>query len=151
MSPADLHVTLFVAGFPTDAPEHDDDVGWSVLQRQRDRLRFPGFSIEVGAANSFSSAPFLEVWDVGGGIARVRSQLAGEGSEQRFAAYQPHLTIGTYRRSEAAAPVRAVLQRWREAPRVQVGVSSVELVTFDATRAGSALETVFSVECVRGV
>ena len=54
------------------------------------------FEIEIGGLNSFASAPFLEVHDPQGGIARLREILANGAREFRTAPYRPHLTVGLY-------------------------------------------------------
>ncbi|MFT4977387.1 MAG: 2'-5' RNA ligase [Myxococcota bacterium] len=141
----DLHVTVSVAGFPTTSPERDDDISWSALEHQRKTLRFLPFELEVGRAGSFSTAAFLEVRDPSGGLAHVRRQLLSTSGEVRFAAYQPHVTIGVYRGDAPAAPICGVLGEHRSLVGVRVVVSSVELVTFEAASAGSPLETVWSV------
>jgi len=144
----DLHVTLFVSGFPTETPSHDDDVAWSVLRAQRE-LFFAPLRIAVGGSSSFATAAFLEVVDVDGGLADVRAQLAGEGRELRFSPYVPHLTVGTYAQTAPAAPVRSILERWRGESPVLLTISAVELVVFDARVEGAVLETVWRCEASR--
>ena len=142
--PADLHVTLWVAGFPAQVTTHDDDVAEKALRRQSELLsRLEGpIRISVGPANAFLSCAFLEVEDPCGDIARARSLLAAGGaSEQRFAPYLPHVTVGSFRKSEPTAPLVALLSAFRDAPPISLGLRDVELVEFDTHVAGSALQT----------
>ncbi|MEL6349422.1 MAG: 2'-5' RNA ligase family protein [Myxococcota bacterium] len=139
----DLHVTLFVAGFPTDHPQLDDDVAEATLHEQRRALasaQFSGFTLTIGSANAFASAPFLEVQ---GDIEPIRQVLIAASSqpEIRFSDYRPHLTLGVFQDSGPIWPVQQTLARFRTASPIHVGIGGIELVTFDARIAGSRLET----------
>ena len=142
--PADLHITVWVAGFPTlDAPERDDDIRAVDLARQGDALaRCSGLRLHIGGANSFTTAPFLEVFDPDDGLADLRGALTRCGPpELRFAAYQPHVTLGTARMDAPTAPVVKALTAYRRAPLIEVGVRRVEQLRFDAACTGAALQT----------
>ena len=92
-------MTLFVCGFVADAKRFDDDCTVDELERQLWELkeaRLAPFEVEVGGVNSFETAPFLEIFDVAGGIERVRNLLSGTYSEIRQGVYVPHLTLGLY-------------------------------------------------------
>ncbi len=137
---AGLHVTLYVAGFPTASPTHDDDVHEEALEQAVEHLtgaRAP--VLRVGAANSFLSCPVLEVEldEAGYGL---RTQLASAHREVRFAPYRPHLTLGTWPGRVPVAPLVEALRPWRELPEITVRIDHLELATFDAHVAGAPLE-----------
>ena len=93
------HITLFVCGFLVDAPQYEDDFTQAQLQSQIQVVESTSirpFEIEIGGLNSFASAPFLEVRDPQGGIARLREILVNGAREFRTAPYRPHLTVGLY-------------------------------------------------------
>ena len=140
---ADLHVTAWVAGFPSENPSLDDDIDVVDLDRQADALRGQGsFRLMIGSANSFTTAPFLEVIDLDGGLSRLRQVLDACGPpELRFAPYRPHVTIGTATADHPVAPVRACLEAHRHLPPIEVEVRGVEQVRFDASRPGARLHT----------
>lgn len=103
------HVTLDVCGFPSRQPLHGDEFGPELLARQLAALRLarPGpFSIGIGEADSFRSAPYLTVLDPDGGIAALRRCLAIDGAHRLLGDYVPHVTIGLYARSLAFSEIR---------------------------------------------
>lgn len=88
------HVTLDVCGFPS-------------RQLAALRLARPGpFSIGIGEADSFRSAPYLTVLDTAGGIAALRRCLAIDGAHRLLGDYVPHVTIGLYARSLVFSAIR---------------------------------------------
>ncbi len=141
---AEAHVTVWVAGFPTDTPALgdalDDDVAWARLHAQAAEAAGAGpLSLVVGGANSFLSCAFLEVFDPTGGLGRLRARL-GPG-ELRFAPYLPHVTAALYGDRAPLDRLRAALQPLRALPPLPMVVDALELVTFRAEVAGSPLET----------
>lgn len=103
------HVTLDVCGFPSRQPLDGDEFGPELLARQLAALRLarPGpFSIAIGEADSFLSAPYLTVLDTAGGIAALRRSLAIDGAHRLFGDYVPHVTIGLYATSLAFSETR---------------------------------------------
>ena len=139
VEPRDLHVTVHVAGFPSDSPHHDDDVSWATLEAQAASLaEVPAGTISVGGANSFATAAFLEVEDHGV-LAAVRSALGSHHEELRFAPFDPHLTVGTYL---DAWPISEVASRLAAPDALlRISVTQVHLITFDAQRPGASLRT----------
>jgi 2'-5' RNA ligase len=138
----ETHVTLFVAGFPTDeAPRHDDDVTEAVLDAQTRRLRAVAtrpLPLAVGRANAFLTCAFLEVRDLDGGIATLRSALDHDAGEVRFAPYLPHVTVGRFRDSRPTDELARVLSSHRQLPWITIEARAIELVTFDTTCDGEA-------------
>ena len=93
------HVTLFVCGFLTEIKRFQDDYTVEELERcirELKEAKPAPFEIKIGGINSFGAAPFLEVFDVSGGIERIRNVLSGTRSEIREGDYIPHLTLGLY-------------------------------------------------------
>lgn len=93
------HITLFVCGFLVEKPQYNDDFTRMQVQSQVRALNGAGikpFEILIGGLSSFASAPFLEVDDPQGGIARLREILSHGVREFRTAPYVPHLTVGLY-------------------------------------------------------
>jgi len=140
---SDLHVTTWVAGFPSGSPSRDDDIRDVDLDRQTNALHGQrAFRLAIGRANSFTTAPFLEVVDLDGGLERIRSVLAVCGPpELRFAPYRPHVTIGTATANHPVAPVRACLEAHRHLAPIEVEVRSLQQLRFDAAHPGARLHT----------
>ncbi len=139
---SDLHVTVWVAGFPTHAPEHDDDIAEAVLSAQAEALsKVERFSLRVTGASSFYSVPYLAVEADRGLLDEIRTRLAAHGREQRFEGYVPHVTLGRYRGSLPTAPIAEVLQGLFELPALELPVAALEWVELDAQREGSPLVT----------
>jgi 2'-5' RNA ligase len=137
------HVTVFVAGFPSAAPTHGDDIAEAVLDAQAAALSdpLPSPRLRVGSVNAFASCPILEVEDPHGDLERLRSKLASFHPEVRFAPYVPHLTVGVFSDTRPVAPIAAALTRLRALPPLEFRPDAVELVTFDTTRPNPPLET----------
>ncbi len=155
-----LHVTLFVAGFPCVLPRADDDVPRRLLLAQAralgERVRGSGpVRLTVGAANSFATAAFLEVQDTRGALSEQRCVLAAEFStcgrrEIRFAPYVPHVTVGTYDADHPVVPIADALRDFRSLSALPLEVRNVELVDFDASLEHAPLRTLLSVSLVTG-
>jgi hypothetical protein len=144
----DAHVTAWVCGFPAAVPALDDDVAHAIIDAQRAAVAsLPPPRLAVGAPNAFATCAFLEVHDSHGDLAALRAALAvPDAKEVRFAPYQPHVTVGRFGDSRAAAPIARALAALRAgglfAPHA-VGDSRVELVELDA-RAPDRLTAVWS-------
>lgn len=147
ISERDLHITVWVAGFPCEAPRLDDDAAWEGLARQREQLLAfsGGLRLEVGAANAFLSAVFLEVRDPAGDLARLRQAMDVGPRELRFGPYLPHVTVGVMPVSRPTAGLRERLAPFRGLPPIEIAPEAVELVELDAAVAGAPLETRWSV------
>ena len=140
----ELHITCWVAGFPTSTSRsHNDDIPEAALERQAAVLQnHRSFRLLVGGANSFTTAPFLEVFDPDGGLASLRQTLARCGpAELRFAPYQPHVTLGTASSDIPTASVRASLAAHRQLSAIELTVNRFEQLRFDALRPGASLHT----------
>lgn len=139
----DLHVTTWVAGFPSTAPQRDDDIHEQALAAQVRALHGQSsFRLAIGGANSFTTAPFLEVYDLDGGLARVRTVLEQQGPrELRFAPYVPHVTLGTVTADHPVAPLRTFIEPHRQLAPIEVQVRCIEQLRFDAAQPGARLHT----------
>src|SRR5690606_18711234 len=93
------HLTLGLCGFPSAAPAAADDFGPARLATQLDALRAlrpTPFELEIGALESFASAPFLTTEAACGSLHRLHACLAGGPMDPPAHAYVPHLTVGLY-------------------------------------------------------
>lgn len=124
------HITLFVCGFPAEAPRWEDDYGEERFRLHEQALRNAAagsFEVEIGGLDSFASAPFLEVRDHAGGLEAVRKVLAGTSKEiGRESGFVPHVTVGLY---TGAFPGRAVRKKLEELPRDPCTIT-IDRVTF---------------------
>ena len=128
------HITIFVCGFLADTPYHDDDYSAEQFERHLHLLREAAgkpFTLEIGGLNSFSSAPFLEVADLEGGLDRVRALLLTTGKEIAMNDYTPHITVGLY---SGAFPGSVVTGRISSFPKAPCKVT-VDKITFASYRA----------------
>jgi len=135
------HITVAACGFLTDAALHDDDVSAARLEAQARRLEAlatPPFTVEVGGANSFASAPFLEVADRDGALARLRAAVLDGGGEYRTTPYVPHVTIGIYDGPHPTAAIAPRLGR-RDDAAITLNVSRIGLYSYAAASLGSPL------------
>jgi len=128
------HITLFVCGFLVESPQHSDDFPQSQIDAQiqaLERANLDSFDIQIGALNSFASAPFLEVRDPDFGIAALRSVLGEGAREFRTTSYHPHLTVGLYADSFPSKEVLARMERFISEP-VRWKVEKITLSTYQA-------------------
>ena len=112
------HITLFVCGFASPQPVHNDDIAPAVLEAQCHALaalRQPAFELHIGDLDSFTSAAFLAVQEHGH-LERLRDLLAGLAPEVRQAPYAPHLTVGLYRRAVPRATWQQHTRALRDCP-----------------------------------
>lgn len=144
----DPHVTVFVAGFPTERPVEDDDVAEATLRAQLAALaaaplRAP--RLTVGGLNAFLTCPMLEIHDPHGDLDALRAPLLGAllGAERevRFAPFLPHFTVGPFGDTRPTGPVAAAIAPYRALPPLALRPDALELVTFDRGVLG-ALTTV---------
>lgn len=122
------HITFFVCGFLVEKTQYKDDFTQAKIRKQIHALaeaEIQTFEIEIGGLNSFASAPFLEVNDLQGGIARLREVLSRGAREFRTAPYTPHLTIGLY---AGAFPTGKVAERMRAFPSYPIRLKVKQLV-----------------------
>jgi len=130
----DLHITVWVAGFPCAIPQHDDDVSEQTLSAHATRLRsLPGpIHLTIGGANAFLSCAFLEVQDPHQHLARCRAHLESVGTpEIRFAPYLPHVTLGSFDRTQSTTPIVAALRKLRDLPPIHIVADAIERIDYD--------------------
>lgn len=149
----ELHVTVYVSGFPGARPRERDDVPRPTLARQLRALALSGCAsgtVVVGLPGSYRAAPFLRVDDPSGVLAQVRRTLAealpvGSPPELRFAPFDPHVTLGRYRADAPTGPIVEALSRERDSAQAEgpiaMMIRSIDLVTFDPAVAGAVLTT----------
>lgn len=136
------HITLSLCGFPSDTPRHADDFGLDALRAQLDALRqarFEPFEMEIGALDSFTSAPYLTVDDAGGHIAALRRCLMGAAGGEPGFIYTPHVTVGLYADAWPTAAVRARLDSFACAAPLRLRVAGASLMAYAAGEIGGPL------------
>ena len=137
------HVTLFVCGFLADVERFDDDFSTDGLKRQLQALkeaRLAPFEIEIGGIDSFATAPFLEVFDVTGGIEKIRNVLSSTHAEIREAAYVPHVTLGLYKDRFARKMVAERVSVLSPESRIIYWVDEIHLMTYSALEIAGPLK-----------
>lgn len=96
-----LHLTLYVAGFPSHTPRYADCISWQQLRLQQQAIRQLGlqpFRLQLTQLETFAHAPYIKVAN-NSQLTAIRQCLAHLSPEQRFSEYLPHITLGLYRRA----------------------------------------------------
>lgn len=135
------HITMYVCGFLADIPHYDDDYGSGQFRIHAQALkdaRLGPFFIETGRLNSFSSAPFLEVNDLEGGINRVRAILSTTSKEVWSNHFTPHITVGLYSGAFSSSVVSRKISGFPAEP-IRVKVDRVTFATYNAHKIADAL------------
>lgn len=138
----DAHVTVWVAGFPSERCTLDDDIPRAVLDEQArsvESARVPAPRLVLGGLNAFLTCAFLEVWEVDGRLDTIRSMLGQR--EIRFAPWLPHLTVGTFPETVPTGPIAARIGPLRDLPPIALRPRALELVEFEAAHPMSPLHT----------
>ncbi len=148
------HVTVFVAGFARRRAILDDDVSFGQLKAQSDVIRHAVRAsrrvLVAGALNSFRSAPFIEIHCPDSWLASTRRALGQVAREQRFCAYQPHVTVGVYNAAYATRTLSQVLFPHRIAAPLEFDAGSVDLVSYDAADVAGELRLEERITLQRG-
>lgn len=134
------HITVQIAGFPGVTANLADEFTPQQMQAQIARLmaiKQAPFTIEVAGVDSFTSAAYFTVNDSSGGIARVRQALACAGDDDF--PYTPHVTIGLYRSVFSKAKVMRDLSAGPTFPPLQLTISKISLLTYQAAVIGGVL------------
>ena len=137
------HITLGICGFLSKAPKHTDDYGMVQLQADLAALgnaRLKPFEIQIGALNSFSSAPFFHVHEPSHGVSALHQCLAS--SVQGINAdFVPHVTVGLYAEALSAEMITKRLDAFVHAD-VGYLVNSISLMSYAAAEIGGELTTI---------
>lgn len=136
------HVTLELCGFAAVAPQAVDEFGGAYLLAQFAALRqaAPGpFEIDIGALESFTSAPYLRVDDAGQRLAALRDCLAVEGAYRLAGDYTPHVTVGLYADAWPAASVRSRLREFVAAEPLSCRIVRICLMAYAPAEIGGPL------------
>lgn len=131
------HVTVKFAGFQVIRRVHEDDILRQDVPRLAEEARAalaaePAFEAQLGLANAFADAVFVEVWDNG----RLRALNERLGAlpfvaRQAFdgAAYLPHVSLASFRSNEGLDALKEALAALRREPAgPALSVARVELV-----------------------
>ena len=141
------HITVFVCGFLTDTPLFEDDYSPEQFRVQAQMLeegKIKPFFLEIGGLSSFSSAPFLEVRDLEGGIERARAALSISVSEIGGGTFTPHITIGLYSGAYSSKIVAGRISTFKSRP-VRLRVERITFATYRAREIAGALTHQFDV------
>ena len=136
------HVTLDVCGFPAEQSEEDEAFSLALIDAQTTRLVAAApapFSIHIGGLDSFTSAPFLRVFDVDRGIAGLRQCLAENGRHRLFGDYVPHVTVGLYRDAWPLQPVAERIAAWPAGDELAMTIGKADLLGYAPSVIGGAL------------
>lgn len=133
------HLTLAVCGFWQAEPMADnqnDDFFEHDLQDQLSRLaQLPqsAVTLTVLGANSFASAPFLEVVDQSPqrALHQLRECLLPRECDFRTTDYCPHITLGLFHRSLNISPLHFLLTDPRDREPLTFEVSALSLMSYD--------------------
>lgn len=137
------HLTVGLCGFPAPKAMLEDDYGRASLVRHVQALKsaqLSPFMIDVGEADSFSSAAYFSVTDSGRALVRLRDVL-GASAVSNGLPFVPHVTFGLYR---AAVPLLRVVQEMRTAERsesISLEIGKLSLMAYQASEIGGPLRT----------
>jgi 2'-5' RNA ligase len=142
-----LHVMLQELGFLVASPARPDELNSARLEEFAHATAsavadLAPFTIEIGGANSFEDAVFLEVHpsEPVGVIHERIFDLAAIPLVPAYP-YLPHCTIGHYDGTVPAPEAAAVLTPWRDAICGEFAVSEIEIVTLDPSTSYPELES----------
>jgi hypothetical protein len=137
------HLTLGVCGFAVAQPTLHDDFGPEALAAQTQALldaRVASFEIDIGPADSFTSAAYLQVRDLDGGIAALRRALV-RATPRIDVAPPPHVTFGLYAQAVPLDDVHTRLRRHAIAP-LRLRVAQLACMVYEAADIGGPLRSV---------
>ncbi len=129
------HITLFVCGFLADERRFDDDYAGHQLDdhfRLIADSKIAPFSIEIGGISSFASAPFLQVYDLEGGIERIRALLSTTATEIERDRFTPHVTVGVYAGEFESEIVLERIKTFVDEP-VKFSVDRITFAAYDSS------------------
>lgn len=142
------HITLFVCGFDALEPCRNDDFTVQLRQLQVKALEVMAqapFELHIGGLDSFASAPYLQVSDPEGVLARLRQRLQCISPEVRQADYVPHLTVGLYQQALSWQRLQARLSTFNQTGPLALQVSELELCRYRARELFGPLARMVSV------
>ncbi len=142
------HITLSACGFWQPDPglikvKQLDNFPDALLEQQvqaLDRLSLEPFQLRIGALNSFSSAPYLEVEDKQGALPALRTCMPGYFERIREINYTPHVTVGCYRERFNTDAVASRINdfTFSESP-IVIAVYEIALLRYSTNDIGSEL------------
>ncbi|MDP9357329.1 MAG: 2'-5' RNA ligase family protein [Chloroflexota bacterium] len=136
-----LHIMLQELGFVCETPGRRDEISRARLNEfvTVAAAAIPEsepFQIDLGGANSFQDAAFLDVHDFGR-CARLHSRLRDLAAITTIPkyAYLPHMTLAHYIADAPVGGMAATLADWRDHHFGTFSVTQVEVVTLDVDQA----------------
>lgn len=132
-----LHIPVQEIGFLVEEPQHRNELGQATLEEfitlaERPLLDFPQFPIQLGPANSFADAAFLDVRD-NGWLSRIHRRLVDFSTvppSTKFP-FLPHMTIAHYDRIAPIGNLPGVLAEWRDLTLGAFVAEQVDVVLLD--------------------
>jgi 2'-5' RNA ligase len=134
-----LHIMLQELGFLAADPRHPDEINTSRLEEFAHAAasavaNVPPIIVELGGANSFLDAVFLEVHP-GQPLSLIHERLYDLAAAPHVPdfAYLPHCTIAHYAGAVPVTDALNVLSSWRDAICGELHLAEIEIVTLDPT------------------
>lgn len=130
-----LHVPVLELGFVVEHPSRRDEIDLARLDEfialaENPVRDFPNFLIELGGANAFLDAPFIDIHD-GGWLSRIHRRLLDfmvVPPDTRYP-YLPHMTVAHFTGDAPVGRLPARLAEWRDTSFGAFMVGSVDVVT----------------------
>jgi 2'-5' RNA ligase len=142
-----LHIMVQELGFVVDVPLRSDEISSARLEEFAQAATEPvtssaPFAIEMGGANSFQDAVFLDIRG-GSHLARLHDRLFDLAAIPQVPDYPylPHCTIGHYDGAVSPHDIVEILLPRREEIFAGFPVTEVEIVTIDPAETYPALES----------
>jgi 2'-5' RNA ligase len=147
------HITLGICGFPAARSVAADSYTPEHLAAQLaalERLQPQVLTLELGAAASFRSAPFLHVADPQLRLDGLRAALSGPCEALRRDDFLPHVTIGLYAGAWASAEMARRLSAGGDEHALPLHIDRVCLMRYTAADIGGPLEILAEYRFGRG-
>jgi len=142
-----LHIMLQELGFVVDLPRYPDELSAARLEEFAQAAvgpisSMPVFSIQLGGANSFQDAVFL---DIGAGrpLLKLQERLFDLAAIPRAPEYPylPHCTVAHYDGTTPHDDARELIGPWRDVGFGELTMTEAEIVTLDTRETYPELTT----------
>jgi 2'-5' RNA ligase len=147
------HITVGLCGFPSAAPQRDDDFGCMALQKQIEALRRArpsSFDIAIGGLASFSSVPYLTVQAPTVPLHALRQCLATADMNCAPGQYTPHVTVGLYAQVWPLSELQKEFDRFEDPQALHLEVHSLSLMAYATHEIGGPLQTLAEYDFASG-
>jgi hypothetical protein len=137
------HVTLDLCGFPSSAPNDDDEFNHALIDRQCSALRaahVPAFDMFVGGLGSFSSAPFCRLPIVPGNCSGARLPRRGWPASPAWPSCAA--TVGLYADAWPVTNIAARFEQYVAGEPVHCRIERISLMSYVPSLIGGELSSV---------